>query len=163
MGDSGSLREVIRITPTGNVEITNPTGKGLVPQGAILMWSGSISAIPAGWLLCNGQNGTPDLRNRFIVGAGSGYSVGSTGGAGSVALTINEMPSHNHGGGNHTHRMRLFTNNQAWTDRISQGGWEDQGGSGETYDSGAIIDVQGGGANHENRPPYYALAYIMKQ
>ena len=50
------------------------------PSGGIVMWSGSVASIPSGWLLCDGTNGTPDLRNRFIVGAGSTYAVGATGG-----------------------------------------------------------------------------------
>jgi hypothetical protein len=51
-----------------------------IPSGAIVMWSGSIGSIPAGYYLCDGQNGTPDLRNRFVVGAGNSYAVGNTGG-----------------------------------------------------------------------------------
>ena len=52
-----------------------------VPTGVIVMWSGSIASIPSGWYLCNGSNGTPDLRNRFVVGAGSTYAVDATGGS----------------------------------------------------------------------------------
>jgi len=55
-------------------------GSGL-PSGCIVLWSGSVASIPSGWYLCNGSNGTPDLRNRFIVGAGSTYAVGGTGGS----------------------------------------------------------------------------------
>lgn len=51
-----------------------------VPSGAIIMWSGSIGSIPAGYVICNGSNGTPDLRDRFVVGAGNTYAVGNTGG-----------------------------------------------------------------------------------
>ena len=51
-----------------------------VPSGGIIAWSGAIGAIPAGYVICNGSNGTPDLRDRFIVGAGNTYSVGNTGG-----------------------------------------------------------------------------------
>jgi hypothetical protein len=51
-----------------------------VPTGAILMWSGSIGSIPSGYVICDGTNGTPDLRDRFIVGAGNSYSVGNNGG-----------------------------------------------------------------------------------
>jgi len=51
-----------------------------VPTGAIIMWSGSIGSIPAGYVLCNGSNGTPDLRDRFVVGSGNTYAVGNTGG-----------------------------------------------------------------------------------
>ena len=76
-------------------------GGGSVPSGLICMWSGAADAIPEGWLLCNGNNNTPDLRNRFIVGAGSTYSVGNTGGSNNVTLTANQLPRH-------THRFRFF-------------------------------------------------------
>jgi hypothetical protein len=69
-----------------------------MPSGGIIMWSGSVATIPAGWLLCNGANGTPDLRNRFVLGAGSSYVPGATGGSSTHELTINELPYHNHGG-----------------------------------------------------------------
>lgn len=91
-----------------------------LPAGVITMWSGSIASIPAGWALCNGSNGTPDLRDRFVVGAGSAYAVGSTGGANSVTLTTNNLPSHTHsisGSGTtsgqsvgHTHTFSATTN-----------------------------------------------------
>lgn len=67
-----------------------------LPAGVITMWSGSIASIPSGWVLCNGSNGTPDLRDRFVVGAGSTYAVGATGGANTVTLTTNNLPSHTH-------------------------------------------------------------------
>ena len=69
-----------------------------VPQGFIGLWSGAANAIPTGWVLCNGANGTPDLRDRFVVGAGSGYSVGNTGGSADATLV-----SHSHTVNNHTH------------------------------------------------------------
>ena len=98
----------------GNVKATQyklADGSDLLPVGTIVMWSGDINAIPNGWQLCDGTKGTPDLRNRFIVGAGSGYNPGATGGADRVALTIAEMPAHKHdkgslnitGGGGHFH------------------------------------------------------------
>jgi hypothetical protein len=63
-----------------------------IPTGGILLWSGSIGSIPAGYVLCNGNNGTPDLRDRFIVGAGSTYAVDATGGSADSIL-----PTHTHG------------------------------------------------------------------
>src|SRR5699024_9581876 len=80
-----------------------------LPAGMIMMWSGSTtSSIPAGWALCNGSNGTPDLRDRFIVGAGGDYGAGNTGGANSVTLTTAQIPAHNHSAstgsnGSHNH------------------------------------------------------------
>lgn len=68
----------------------------LIPAGVITLWSGSIVSIPTGWTLCNGSNGTPDLRDRFVVGAGSTYAVGATGGANTVTLDATMIPSHTH-------------------------------------------------------------------
>ena len=92
---------------TGNVTITS-TGTGTsIPSGVITMWSGSIASIPSGWFLCNGSNGTPDLRDRFLVGAGSTYAVAATGGSANATLV-----SHSHtvsasgttaGAGGHSH------------------------------------------------------------
>ena len=67
-----------------------------IPAGVIVMWSGSVGSIPSGWLLCNGSSGTPDLRDRFVVGAGSSYAVGATGGATTVTLGTTNLPSHTH-------------------------------------------------------------------
>jgi hypothetical protein len=78
------------------------------------MWSGSIASIPSGWVLCNGQNGTPDLRDRFVIGAGGSYSPGSAGGSTTLStsvsvnghtLTVDEIPGHQH----------TFTTNPSYT------------------------------------------------
>lgn len=123
-----------------------------LPSGIICMWSGAANAIPLGWYLCNGSNGTPDLRNRFIVGAGSNYTVGNTGGVNTVTLTINQIPSHSHtipkrndsNVGTTSYSASSWTNNYMTTDN----NWE--------------TTSTGGGLGHENRPPYYALCFIMK-
>jgi hypothetical protein len=73
------------------------TALTLIPAGLISLWSGSIASIPAGWLLCNGASGTPDLRDRFVVGAGSTYIPGNTGGATTATLAVVNLPSHQHG------------------------------------------------------------------
>jgi microcystin-dependent protein len=93
---------------TGNVVAGGSIFSGntiLVPVGTILMWSGSVASIPAGWSLCDGSNGTPDLRGRFVIGAGGSYAVGASGGASSVALTTTHLPAHTHGVNDpgHTH------------------------------------------------------------
>jgi microcystin-dependent protein len=72
--------------------------QSVIPVGIITMWSGSIASIPSGWALCNGTSGTPDLRDRFVVGAGSTYAVGDTGGANTVTLDTTQIPSHTHTG-----------------------------------------------------------------
>ena len=97
--------------------------RNAIPAGCILLWSGAANAIPAGFALCSGENGTPDLRGRFVVGAGnSDYAVGDTGGAAIEELTYKAQH----------------------TGTISVGNY---GYSVET---------------HDNRPPFYALCYIMK-
>jgi len=116
-----------------------------IPVGGIIMWSGGT--VPKGWALCDGTLSTPDLRDRFIVGAGSGgtYSIGDTGGAASVTLTVSQIPAHTH---------------TAYTDGTGSppGGVAKSSGNGSAVDTGSA----GGGQAHENRPPYYALAFIMK-
>lgn len=92
-------------------------GDAMARIGSIVMWSGSVAEIPTGWQLCDGSNGTPDLRDRFIVAAGGSYTAGTTGG--STTITENNLPSHNHtlsslsasvsgttgGGGAHSHSI----------------------------------------------------------
>ena len=161
-----------------------------IPSGIITMWSGSSSNIPSGWLLCNGSNGTPDLRDRFIVGAGNSYGVGNTGGSASVTLSTEQMPSHSHGNsftidlsnlscssaGAHTHKLYGLGNsggtiggthtqyrysNQSVTETTSSDGAHTHTISGSGSLSGSISN-SGGSQAHENRPPYYALCFIMK-
>jgi microcystin-dependent protein len=205
----------------------------LIPSGIILLWSGSTASIPSGWVLCNGSNSTPDLRDRFVVGAGSTYAVNATGGANTVTLDATMIPAHTHtvsatgttGGqsANHTHTFSGTTSGQSNTHAhaasvtdnghshtesavnnfdgsqtlanggINIGGDRQTGTSttgisvsignanadhSHTYSgttatvsadhnhtvtvSGTTGNGTGGGLAHENRPPYFALAYIMK-
>jgi hypothetical protein len=137
-----------------------------VPTGAIIMWSGSIASIPSGWLLCNGTSGTPDLRDRFIVGAGTTYAVAATGGSANATLvshthtatsTVTD-PGHAHdfplapriGGGN------LSSNGDPQFTTIST----NSAVTGITV--ATTNSTEGASATNANLPPYYALAYIMK-
>ncbi len=167
-----------------NISADKFTGSGIAPVGSIVMWSGSISSIPSGWALCDGNNGTPNLKNRFVVGAGNQYFVGATGGANSVTLSIDQMPSHKHTGstnttGNHTHKVVKSSVDDTGDDCVA---WKSDVGTFEEYDLYSssstanwgetdsdgghshtlIMDNTGGGQAHENRPPYYALAFIMR-
>jgi microcystin-dependent protein len=150
----------------------------LVPAGVILLWSGSIASIPSGWNLCDGTNGTPDLRNRFVVGAGSTYAVGATGGADSVTLDASQIPGHTHSfsgstntTGAHQHGFTNFLSpDNTGGSRAAFSNFDNTGSSGNVTDSAGdhshtfsgTTASTGGGASHENRPPYYALAYIQK-
>ena len=150
---------------------------GLIPRGLIAMWSGSVDNIPSGWALCDGSNGTPDLRDRFIVGAGGNYDVGDTGGANTVTLNTNQIPSHSHGAGTlttnttgshshtyqhaHHHTQIRAEGGQTWVSGGMEGSQTNLNGDHKHTISGSTSST-GGGQAHENRPPYYALAYIMK-
>lgn len=86
------------------------------PEGGIIEWYGDIMAIPTGWKLCDGTNGTPDLRDRFVIGAGLTYAVGAVGGQTTVTLTAPQLPSHSHpasattsAAGSHTHSASSST------------------------------------------------------
>jgi hypothetical protein len=146
-----------------------------VPSGVIMMWSGSIASIPSGFRLCDGGGGTPDLRDRFIVGAGSTYAVAATGGSAN-AVVVDHTHTYSGTTGNdspdHTHLSNAVG--------LAGGGninWVGTGGA--PYRN--VNDTQTGGAStrhqhsfsgttaaagvsgtNANLPPYYALAYIMK-
>lgn len=175
-------------TQTYRDEVTNASSAFLIPSGGIILWSGAQAAIPAGWTLCDGTLGTPNLRDRFVVGAGSTYAVGATGGAASVTLTQNETPAHTHtisgttGGhsNDHSHGFQPLVklgaggglNGEALSGGPVQIGSgfagalppSNTGGvsSNHTHTFGGTTSSIGSGAAHENRPPYYALCYIMK-
>ena len=94
-----SIQLATAVTTQGtklNKALFDKIDKYLCPVGIITMWSGAISNIPTGWALCDGNNGTPNLTDRFIVGAGNDYTVGATGGEATHTLTENEMPKHRH-------------------------------------------------------------------
>ena len=142
----------------------------VIPSGVILLWSGSTSNIPTGWVLCDGQNSTPDLRDRFVVGAGSTYAVDATGGAASVTLTSDQIPAHNHSatstvtdpGHAHSYAGSRPSGGTGDSSRQAEPTGKTTGSATTGISVSTVIGNTGGGQSHENRPPYYALAYIMK-
>ena len=136
---------------------SNLTGVSGIPTGLIAMWSGATNAIPSGWALCDGNNSTPDLRNKFIVGADNStgdtaypnVSVGATGGQADAIV-----PDHTH--------PTTFDGNKyfpgAGTTSIGFGG-----AGGYPADVFSMSNpTNGESVTNKNLPPYYALAYIMK-
>jgi hypothetical protein len=115
-------------------------------RGMIMAWSGSIYSIPSGWRLCS------YLADKFILGAGGSYGVGSTGGEKEHQLTVDEMPSHEHLQGS-----KGLHNYFGGGTPATQQGWVD--GSVQTFTRQNTSSV-GGNQPHNNMPPYYALAYI---
>lgn len=156
-----------------------------LPAGVITIWSGSSGAIPTGWLLCNGTSGTPDLRDKFVVGAGSTYAVGATGGSANATLvshshtiTITD-PGHDHTANvtdpGHTHNLPGGTSSggtiqtQLGVNSTASNGVSSSNTTGITVDNvsnttgiTASSNTQGSSATNANLPPYYALCYIMK-
>ena len=222
----GSSGQVIHSQGSGSAAVWS-TFQG-VPSGVIMMWSGAENAIPSGWYLCNGSNSTPDLRNKFIVGAGAGYSVGNTGGSNTVTLSTSQIAAHSHTTNNHNHSVSVSDpghghsvsdpghgHSMSVSDPGHQhntsvtgaklfpgygGAHVPYGGGGgypgthfnmsnantgismsassantgvsasnantslsvSTGNANPSTNNTGGGSAHENRPPYYALCYIMK-
>lgn len=156
-----------------------------VPQGSIIPWYGDKANIPDGFALCDGTKGTPDLRDRFLVGAGSSYSLGAKGGEAMHKLVGAELPSQSvdlKGWIPIGFRKMHYSEHLKWTknlgDTTSNGldrytietenfriNSDNAGGPSYTYVYYSPISSVfslGNDQPHENRPPYYALYYIMK-
>ena len=163
----GALSAGSMMTVTnGNLAVQEDSGviegAGTIPIGGIVFWNGSVTSIPNGWALCDGNtvNGrkTPNLKSRFVVGAGGSgtgaYKVGATGGEASHKLSVNELPSHTH-----SYQFKgadvngdFKPNNFFYT--LKEGLYD--------FNNSPKTNATGGGQPHENRPPYYALCYIMR-
>ena len=128
-----------------NKEPPEPFGRSSFPIGWINLFYGTKTSIPDGWQICDGSNGTPDLRDRVAVGAGSTYAVGDVGGANTHTLTINEIPSHRHSS-------------------VSDAGVDSGGGGGgwPNISKTGYTGYSGGGLPHNNMQSFCALYYIMK-
>ena len=155
----------------GIIGVSNTSTGTTIPTGMISLWYGSIGSVPLGWYLCDGSNGTPDLRDRFVVGAGSTYSVGSTGGATTQTLTTNQMPSHSHTATTTSTDSGHFHNTVQSGILVGGGGLgygNIANNAGVTTTNSAnitsttTIAATGSGAAFDILNPYYALAYVMK-
>jgi hypothetical protein len=161
-GTAGASGQVIVSAGTGT-----PTWGSGFPSGGIIIWSGSSASIPSGWLLCDGSSSTPDLRNRFVVGATSTYAVGATGGSADAIVV-----SHTHTATSTvTDPGHLHTVPPSVSDAIGGGGAQQAyRGSGPSNTSTATTGITvattnasaGSSGTNANLPPYYALCYIMK-
>jgi hypothetical protein len=168
-----------RLEVAGTISSTTFVGNGTIPVGGIIMWSGV--SIPTGWALCDGTGGTPDLRNRFIIGAGSTYAVGTSGG--STTIEASNLPKHAHYivDPGHSHDVvlsGLFSNGQTSTNATYVGQSLGGGAGSRSNDPNAALTNTTGITISENGPildsnynqtlqtaylqPYYALAYIMR-
>ena len=157
----------------------NLTGVESFVSGMILLWSGSTGSIPSGFVLCNGSNSTPDLRDRFVVGAGNSYAVGNTGGNNTATDTVNisgsdtvnvsvsgsgttgnefgNFGSTNLYGYNGTGIQYRNMNNYYWGTTTHAHGFNFSGSGSDTVNISGSDTV-----SIDTRSPYYALCYIMK-
>ena len=166
INDSGSFDAGLSSIAYGLLSEENPSA-GIIPRGGIIMWSGAIAAIPLGWYLCNGTNGTPDLRDRFVIGAGTSYAVAATGGSKDAIVVAH---THNmNAAGAHSHSLTLNnTTGTGVSDPVAK--WSALSGvsatsTATTADAGThthTIDSTGSSGTNANLPPYYALAFIMR-
>lgn len=208
---------------TGTVTASEFIGNGIVPVGGIIIWSGTSDQLPSNWKICDGSNGTPDLRGRFVIGTSANYNKDAKGGSSTVTLSVNHMPahthsvaldgggkhkhngttdkagSHNHGGttnndGGHVHKANawyqfstynhgrskaIHPHNSIWESTIYSGGSEHkhkfttgtQAAHTHTFNTAETADHKhtasagstGGGGAFNIMPPYYSLAYIMRE
>jgi hypothetical protein len=160
-GTAGASGQVLLSAGGSNT----PTWGSGFPSGGIIIWSGSSASIPSGWLLCDGSSSTPDLRNRFVVGATSTYAVGATGGSADAIVvshthtatsTVTD-PGHIHGG------VKV----QSGPQNINANpGISTDNGSTSSAVTGITVattnSTTGSSGTNANLPPYYALCYIMK-
>lgn len=163
-----------------------PTTSPAIPSGGIIIWSGSTGSVPATWFLCDGTNGTPDLRDRFIIGAGNTYAVNATGGTADAivvshthtATSVVTDPGHDHA----THGQgTIFDSGTGASYYLSNSDNSFSGGGGASFGRSLTVDTDmktsntttgvtvattnasaGVSGTNANLPPYYALAYIMK-
>jgi hypothetical protein len=179
IGNGTSAVQFVAPGSSGNLLTSNgTTWTSAAPTtfltGMIILWSGSIASIPSGFALCDGTSGTPDLRDRFVVGAGSTYAVDATGGSADATL-----PTHTHTA------TSTSTSTDSGHTHPTVGGTGNASGGGATFLAAFVQGIThtstsgtstanvtttttttnanaGTSGTNANLPPYYALAYIMK-
>jgi hypothetical protein len=159
-GTAGASGQVLLSAGGSNT----PTWGNAFVAGMIMLWSGSSASIPSGWLLCDGSSSTPDLRNRFVVGATSTYAVGATGGSANAVVV-----SHTHSatvtdpGHVHTqNRYRVATNASGIAAFTVETDTSSANISSAVTGITVSNSTEGVSGTNANLPPYYALCYIMK-
>jgi microcystin-dependent protein len=151
--------------------------RGFPDAGVIAMWAGSLREIPNGWVLCDGKNGTPDLRDKFIVGSGGEYMQCTTGGSAQVKLNMSYIPAHAHS------RNAAGTQEAPVVGRILKAKAGESSncalelkdafttaysGNKTVYEIPEYHNKTGTAGSSDPtpidiRPPYYALAFIMRK
>jgi len=158
-----SINNIASVYNNDLMTVTNLKVTGsfnLLPKGVIVAWNGTHP--PDGWTICDGTNGTPDLRDKFILGSGPKFgATGLTGGESEHVLTVDELPSHNHEFTSFTSASGHCQNPPCGTMNTDRGPnrTDKPAQSGNNLLS---ISMTGGNKPHNNMPPYFILTYIMK-
>ena len=166
-GASGTSGQVLLSAGTG----ATPTWGDAFVTGMIMMWSGTIATIPSGWLLCDGTNSTPDLRNKFIVAANA-----DSGGAAKTTITGTAaqtggskdaiVVSHTHTitdpGHDHRYAQPLGGGGGSFIASVAASFTATNNADTSTETTGITVDSAGSSGTNANLPPFYALAFIMK-
>jgi hypothetical protein len=140
-----------------------PTWGNIFVAGMIILWSGSSATIPTGWLLCDGSSSTPDLRNRFVVGATSTYAVGATGGsADAIVVSHTHTATVTDPGHLHTYNQPGSIGVAGGSNGVSSQSFSSVNTSTATTGITVANSTTGSSGTNANLPPYYALCYIMK-
>ena len=163
--DTPENTDISNIVPTTKWVSDYVSSTTNVPIGGIIMWAGTT--IPVSWALCDGTNGTPNLSGRFILGYDSGtYNLNDIGGFSSITLTVDEIPAHSHSvvdpGHNHNYNVTSDAENVSGDGSKSAALNELNNFETSNNTTGISLTQTGGGNSHENMPPYYVLAYIIK-
>jgi len=154
------------VTVNGNLSVSKPnaiSGRGTVPIGAIVIWSGLIQSIPDGWALCDGSNNTPDLRDRFVMGTST--EVGERGGSRDVTLSVSHLPPHTHNYFSDDQIEGRDTKYGTTTKVASMPGYDansDLKGNSKVYRTSSTGGSNGAAKSFSILPPYYKFAYIMR-
>jgi microcystin-dependent protein len=130
-----------------------------IPSGGIILWSGAANAIPSGWVLCDGNNNTPNLVDRFVLGAGTTTPAKGTTGGSKDAIVVSHTHTATDSG--HTHTYTRFGSSVSGAGQTAGGGSTTQPTS--TGYANITVASAGQSGTNANMPPYYALCYIMKQ
>ena len=165
-GSTGTLGQVM----VSQGASASPVWGNSFPAGGIIIWSGSKISVPSGWHICDGTNGTPNLKGRFVVGAGTTYSVNDAGGSPNTPVV-----SHTHGATStvldpgHKHAIGRAFNITPQGSGPTIGSTTDFSVAVQSTQPAltgvsvsTTITPTGGPSNNMNLPPYYALCYIMK-
>ena len=169
-GQAGTSGQFLMSTGDGT---TPQWGSATIPDafstGMIIMWNGTPSNIPTGWALCNGANGTPNLTDKFIVGAGNTYGYGATGGTKDATLVSHSHTGSTGGAGSHSHTYSkagtpgtASMGSGVGSTSVNKGSTTTNTSSIGNHTHSVSISTNGSSATNKNLPPYFALCYIMR-